>query len=56
MVGFREYSDIGGLWICQFGTPGARVTTYITMEFAAFVRFDTVATCGSTRGDRKSVV
>lgn len=30
--------------------PGGPVTTHIMIEFAAFVRFDTVATCGSTEG------
>lgn len=49
-VGFREYRDIGGLRIYQFSTPGAHSLTYIIILFAAFVRFDTVATCGSTGG------
>ena len=48
-VGLREYSDIGGLWIRQLSTPGTYITAYITIEFAALVRLDTVATCGSPR-------
>ena len=46
-VGFMEYSDIGGLRIGELNSHSARVMTYKIMEFAAFVRFDTVATCGS---------
>ena len=34
----------------QFSIPSALVTTYIRIEFAAFVRFDIVATCGSMGG------
>lgn len=49
-VGLMKYSDIGGLRIDQYSIPSTRDTTYIKIEFAAFVRLDIVATCGSTEG------